>query len=112
MRARPASYFFRTTAKHAPPPPGDSPLLWGTEAHLRELFGGRELTFERDAVRWEFDSAAAAAEFYFTRFGPVIAARAVAADEAALLADLRAMYAAHGADDGPYDGEYLMVRVT
>ena len=26
--------------KHAPPPPGvESPLLWGTEEHLRELFG-------------------------------------------------------------------------
>ncbi len=31
---------FMTIAKHAPPPPGvTSPLLWGTEEHLRELFG-------------------------------------------------------------------------
>ena len=31
---------FKTIAKHAPPPPGvESPLLWGTEEHLRELFG-------------------------------------------------------------------------
>ncbi len=31
---------FQTIAKHAPPPPGlESPLLWGTEDRLRELFG-------------------------------------------------------------------------
>ena len=31
---------FRTVAAHVPPPAGvQSPLLWGTEAHLRELFG-------------------------------------------------------------------------
>ena len=31
---------FKTTAKHVPPPAGvQSPLLWGTEAHLRGLFG-------------------------------------------------------------------------
>ena len=31
---------FRTVAAHVPPPAGvQSPMLWGTEAHLRELFG-------------------------------------------------------------------------
>ena len=35
---------FKTIAKHAPPPPGvDSPLLWGTEERLRELFGDGDL---------------------------------------------------------------------
>jgi hypothetical protein len=38
-------------------------------------------------------------------------ARTRAADETALLDDLRAMFAAHGADDGPYPGEYLMAVV-
>ena len=98
--------FFRTVAKHAPPPPGDSPLLWGTEAHVRELFGA--VTTERQAVRFQFASAQAAAEFYFHNFGPIVTARAVVEDEAALLDDLRAMFASHGADDGPYPGEYLM----
>ena len=100
--------FFRTVAKHAPPPPGDSPLLWGTEEHVRELFPESVLSFERQAVRFDFGSAQAAAEFYFVNFGPIVMARARAADEGALLDDLRAMFAGHGADDGPYPGEYLM----
>ncbi len=101
--------FFRTVAKHRPPPPGDSPLLWGTEAHLRELFPDLVLSFERQSVRFQFASAQAAAEFYFFNFGPIVVARTVIEDEAALLDDLRAMFADHGADDGPYPGEYLMV---
>jgi ubiquinone/menaquinone biosynthesis C-methylase UbiE len=36
---------FKTIGKYAPPPPGvKSPMLWGTEARLAELFG--------DAVEW------------------------------------------------------------
>jgi ubiquinone/menaquinone biosynthesis C-methylase UbiE len=101
--------FFRTVAEHAPPPPGDSPLLWGTEDHVRELFG--DVTTERQAVRFEFESARAAAEFYFTNFGPIVMARTRAADEAALLEDLRAVFVRHGADDGPFPGEYLMAVV-
>jgi SAM-dependent methyltransferase len=32
---------FRTVGRHVPPPAGvASPILWGTEARLRELFGG------------------------------------------------------------------------
>jgi SAM-dependent methyltransferase len=104
--------FFRTIARHAPPPPGDSPLLWGTEAHVRELFAGRELAFERSAVTFEFESAASAADFYFDRFGPIIAARARAEDEDALRADLRALFVEFGADEGPYESEYLMALVT
>ena len=31
---------FRTIAAHVPPPAGlASPMLWGTEAHLAEIFG-------------------------------------------------------------------------
>ena len=31
---------FKTNARHVPPPAGvASPILWGTEAHLRDLFG-------------------------------------------------------------------------
>ena len=101
--------FFRTVARHAPPPPGDPPLLWGTEEHLRELFGDVET--EQQAVRFRFPSAQAAAEFYFENFGPIVMARAVAADEAALFGDLRAMFERHGADRGPFPGEYLMAVV-
>jgi ubiquinone/menaquinone biosynthesis C-methylase UbiE len=95
--------FFRTIATHAPPPPGDSPLLWGTEAHVRELFG--DVTTERRAIPFAFESAAGAADFYATNFGPLVMARAAAEDEAALLADLRSLFESFGT---AYEGEYLM----
>ena len=95
--------FFRTIAKHAPPSPGDSPLLWGTEAHLRELFG--DVATERRTVPFTFESSASAADFYANNFGPLLMARAAADDEAALLADLRALFERFGT---AYDGEYLM----
>ena len=35
-----AGDFFGTLARHAPGPAGPSPLLWGTEPHVRALLGG------------------------------------------------------------------------
>ena len=64
---------FKTIAKHAPPPPGiDSPLLWGTEEHLRELFGDgiSDLRVERRTSRQPFRSADHYIEFFRTYFGP------------------------------------------
>src|SRR3954468_5642341 len=51
---------FKTTSKHPPPPPGvPSPLLGGTEDHLRELFGDRvsDLRVEKRLSRQPFRSA-------------------------------------------------------
>lgn len=46
---------FRIMAELVPPPPGTaSPLLWGTEQHVRELLGDAE--FERHEVEWRDDS--------------------------------------------------------
>ena len=64
---------FKTIAKHAPPPPGvDSPLLWGTEERLRELFGDgiSDLRVERRISRQPFRSADHYIEFFRTYFGP------------------------------------------
>jgi ubiquinone/menaquinone biosynthesis C-methylase UbiE len=64
---------FKTIAKHAPPPPGiDSPLLWGTEERLRELFGDKisDLRVERRVSRQPFRSADHYIEFFRTYFGP------------------------------------------
>ena len=64
---------FMTIAKHAPPPPGvASPLLWGTEDHLRELFGDgvSDLRVERRASRQTFRSPDHFIEFFRTYFGP------------------------------------------
>jgi ubiquinone/menaquinone biosynthesis C-methylase UbiE len=85
---------FMTTAKHAPPPPGvDSPLLWGTEERLRELFGDgvSELRVERWKSRQAFQSADHWLDFFRTFFGPTKVAfeRVGPEGEEALTADLR-----------------------
>ena len=46
---------FVTLAEVVPPPPGgEAPLLWGTEDHVRELWG--DARFERHAIEWTDDS--------------------------------------------------------
>jgi SAM-dependent methyltransferase len=70
---------FRTMGPFAPPPPpgAQPPPLWGSEEHLKELFGDsvRFDTLERDtltitAFRHPHDYA----EHFRTRYGPTIAA--------------------------------------
>jgi ubiquinone/menaquinone biosynthesis C-methylase UbiE len=85
---------FKTISKHAPPPPGvDSPLLWGTEEHVRELFGGglSQVRFERRISRQPFRSAEHYIEFFRTYFGPTQTAyeRVGPEGEQALTDDLR-----------------------
>jgi len=86
---------FMTIAKHAPPPPGvPSPLVWGTEEGLRELFGDgvSELRIERRKARQAFRSADHFLDFFRTYFGPTKVAfeRVGPEGEAALEADFRA----------------------
>ncbi len=87
---------FMTTAKHAPPPPGvQPPLLWGTEDHLRKLFGEGigSLEIERATVKQGFRSPDHYIEYFRTYFGPMKMAFARVGEEGAkaLEADLRAM---------------------
>ena len=43
----------QTIAEVVPPPPGgDPPLLWGSEEHVRELWGP-DVQFERHAIEWK-----------------------------------------------------------
>ncbi|HEX9967206.1 MAG TPA: methyltransferase domain-containing protein [Solirubrobacterales bacterium] len=86
---------FMTIAKHAPPPPGvPSPLVWGTEEGLRELFGDgvSELRIERRKARQAFRSADHFLDFFRTYFGPTKVAfeRVGPEGEAALEADFKA----------------------
>ncbi|MDX6624278.1 MAG: hypothetical protein QOE75_2210 [Solirubrobacterales bacterium] len=85
---------FKTISKHAPPPPGlPSPLLWGTEEHVRELFGDRvsELRIERRVSRQPFRSPEHYIDFFRTYFGPTKMAfeRVGPEGEAELYADLK-----------------------
>jgi SAM-dependent methyltransferase len=72
---------FRTIGPFAPPPPpGAQPApLWGSEAHVRELFGDRVEfgTLERDVLEvTAFERPLDYGEHFKARYGPTIAARA------------------------------------
>lgn len=112
---------FMTIAKHAPPPPGvSSPLLWGTEDHLRELLGDgvSELQVERRRSRQTFRSPNHFLEFFRTYFGPTkVAYERVGPDgEEALTADMKAYleeYNKAGDRDAlVLEPEYLQVVAT
>ena len=106
---------FKLVGTHVPPPAGlRSPVQWGTEARLRELFGDtidglacRERTFT-----YRFRSAEAFVDYFRAHYGPTLKAfEAVGEDgRAALEQDLLELIARFNrADDGTMvvPNEYL-----
>jgi ubiquinone/menaquinone biosynthesis C-methylase UbiE len=68
---------FRTIAAHVPPPAGvPSPMLWGTEGHLRELLGERIAWLEvaERTFTFRFRSAEEFVTFFRTWYGPTVKA--------------------------------------
>jgi len=68
---------FRTVAKHVPPPAGvRSPMLWGTEAHLRELFGDgiASLEVKERTFSFRFTSPEEFVDFFREWYGPTLKA--------------------------------------
>jgi hypothetical protein len=80
-------------ARYLPPPPDvPSPMRWGTEAGLRELFGDRIASLQvtpRSLAQWD-RSARHDVERLRAYFGPVVAAFEAldAAHQGRLMADL------------------------
>ena len=111
---------FQTISKHAPPPPGvESPLRWGSEDNVRDLFGDgvSEIRFERRISRQPFRSADHYIEFFRTYFGPTQTAyeRAGPEGEQALTDDLLSfLEGANTAGDRAMvlEAEYLQVIAT
>jgi ubiquinone/menaquinone biosynthesis C-methylase UbiE len=116
---------FATMKPYAPPPPAGAgpPPLWGSEEHVRTLFGERvtDLTMRRRTVR--LDHCATPAEFreYWKRnYGPTIAAYRFNQDQpdrvAALDDDFLAFLTEWNQAGEPgrtaYDAEYLLVTAT
>lgn len=110
---------FKTIGKHVPPPAGlKSPALWGTEAHLRELFGAgaADMRIERKLFNFRYASAAHWLQVFRDYYGPVHKAFA-ALDEQGVLAleqDLFAMldrYNTAGEASLIVPGEYLEVVI-
>jgi|tagenome__1003787_1003787.scaffolds.fasta_scaffold20870518_2 SAM-dependent methyltransferase len=101
----------------APPPPGATPPpLWGDEAHVRELFGDRVSDLRTERRNLPVDSFRSGAEFrdFFARnYGPTIAAYRNVADDPERTRQLDdalvEVAAAHGADTGTMQWEYLVV---
>jgi ubiquinone/menaquinone biosynthesis C-methylase UbiE len=97
---------FKTVGSHVPPPPGlRSPIQWGTEARLRELFAGTiaELRSEKRHMVFRYRSPEAYIEYWRRYYGPTLKAfDAVGeAGREALEADLLALIARFNrAEDG------------
>ena len=117
-----AAEFFGVLGPYLPPPPptAASPLLWGNEAHVRELFGDRASSLEaseRELVETVSGPPVEYCEFYRQTFGPVVAAFASVEDDPERSAALDRAFVdfAASANAGPPEGptelhfEYLLV---
>jgi SAM-dependent methyltransferase len=97
---------FQTVAAHVPPPAGvPSPMLWGTDDHLRRLFGDGicSLELEERTFTFRFRSAGEFVEFFRTWYGPTYRAFAALEGEAraALEDDLVALVGRYDRLDDP-----------
>jgi SAM-dependent methyltransferase len=114
---------FRTMAPFAPPPPpGASPApLWGSESHVRGLFGERVewRSLRRDVLHiTAFSRPRDYGEFFKARYGPTIGVRANA-DRQGRAAEFDAALDAFceewnlgTADEAVFDMEYLVAVGT
>jgi SAM-dependent methyltransferase len=118
----PASFvgeIFKTMGRYLPPPAGvKSPALWGTEARLRELFGGRlgAIAIEHKHFAFRYRSAAHWLEVFRAYYGPMHKAFGAldSANQESLAADLTALAERFNrATDGSFvaPGEYLEVVI-
>jgi ubiquinone/menaquinone biosynthesis C-methylase UbiE len=116
-----ASEFFAVIAPYLPPPPPGEfpPLLWGSEEHIRDLFGDRLQSLELNRRHYveRAETPRDYWEFFKETFGPLVAVygsladrpeRASALDRAFLEFAERANEGALG-DRAEYRYEYLLV---
>jgi ubiquinone/menaquinone biosynthesis C-methylase UbiE len=117
-----AAEFFELFGRYAPPPPPGRlpPVLWGSEEHVRELFGDRVESLEltrRHAVETMPGTPRDYVDFYKQTFGPVVALFGLLADDPARATALDAEFydfavsSNLGAPGGPveYRYEYLLL---
>jgi len=112
--------FFRTMGQHVPPPAGvRSPMLWGTEAHLRGLFGADsgELRLTRRMFVFRQRSPRAWIDYFRAYYGPTLKAfeSLDGAGQDRLIADLEALIERHNVSGDAtmiVPAEYLEVVVA
>lgn len=111
---------FRVIAAHVPPPPGvQSPMLWGAEPHIVELFGpaATDIRTQRRTFNFRYRSAAHWIEVFRSFYGPThkVYAALDPVRQAALTADITALLERLNVG-GPHSlvvpGEYLEVVIT
>ena len=111
---------FKVLGRHLPPAAGiQSPSLWGTEEHLRKIFGERaaKVVVTPRMFNFRYRSAPHFIEVFRTWYGPVHKAFAALPDEKALalerdLLDLLNGMNQAGKDSLVIPGEYLEIVVT
>lgn len=97
----------KVVAAHVPPPPGvASPLLWGSEPYLRELFEDAidAIACTERTFTFRFRSAEAFVDYFRLYYGPTLKAFEAVGQSGAdgLFADLVALVGRHaGTDSGP-----------
>lgn len=103
----------------AAPPPGASPgPLWGTEDHVRDLFGDRVSSLTaatEDCDFRRFSTGAELRDYFKSNYGPTIAAYRNIADGPAKVAALDhalADLSDRHITDGHLPAEYLLVVAT
>src|SRR5438128_1627531 len=107
---------FRASAAYAPPPPdfASPPILWGTEDHVRDMFGATAsaFEFERHVVTIAAESTEDFLDFFIERFGPLVTARSMLGERFSELREqiLAIWERANEADDGSLrlPQEYLL----
>lgn len=117
-----AAAFFELLGRYAPPPPAGAspPTAWGSEEHVRSLFGDRLAALEltrREYVERSEDGPLGYVDLFKTTFGPVIAIYGLLAEEPAQIADLDREFLEfatrwnRAAPGGPaeYSYEYLLI---
>ncbi|HVM51940.1 MAG TPA: class I SAM-dependent methyltransferase [Acidimicrobiales bacterium] len=109
---------FKVVGRHVPPPPGvSSPLLWGTDERLAELFSGQQAASTSRNFVFRYRSTQDWLDTFRTYYGPTLKAFAALDDggRAAFEAELLALADEHNtATDGTLriPSEYLEVVVT
>ena len=111
---------FKTLGRHLPPPAGvQPPSLWGTEAHLRTLFGNQAASIQATPrlFNFRYRSAAHFIEVFRTWYGPVLKAFASLPPEKASelekdLGELLNRLNRAGPDSLVVPSEYLEIVIT
>jgi ubiquinone/menaquinone biosynthesis C-methylase UbiE len=110
---------FKVISKHVPPPAGlNSPLLWGTEERLRELFpSAAKIQAKKTSCTFRYLSPQHYVDIFRTYYGPMVRTFAALdeAGQAALSSDLVTMMnSVNQATDGTLitPSEYLEIVIT